>query len=509
MRVKLAGLVATILTASCAVHIGTDGSSPSAPRSSQARRAAPAPPPPAPPPAVSPRPAAPAGPAAPPPAAPAVAQLGKRVPAAQSPAAAQPAPVQANAVAPSTMLSQSQNINLSRVLQIASRNPKNCGYVEVSEKNWVHIDCARYQPSARAVLHLSPRKARLVKSRKSLVLPLRSQLSLFKSSGFPALKGTSPATARPATGSSVAVGGGPATGGPAQVATTFPDSVDHREQNLEGPIKSQGGVGSCTGHSLSSTLDNAAIRAGNLKPGDKQAMTSPMHVWSRYGLPNMGAAADGNVAQPVAIYSTWQQSDREACMLFQGSGSYATECAEVYGVKANGWREDKALMAKYDRSQAEGVYKISSIEKLETEPPNMEELLGVLSSGADVWAAFLIDGRAWSNSKMTNAVISDWTDSPSGHAVVISGYRQAPTGRQFLIHNSWGESWGDKGYAWLSEKMLIKNLYYAYKVKITNGVKKEDLTDDDCAPDELIDLGTGLCAIMCNDDERPNNGCKK
>ena len=47
--------------------------------------------------------------------------------------------------------------------------------------------------------------------------------------------------------------------------------------------------------------------------------------------------------------------------------------------------------------------------------------------------------------------------------------------------------------------------------KITNGVKKEDLTDDDCAPDELVDQTTGLCAIMCGtaaNPTRPNNGCK-
>ena len=39
---------------------------------------------------------------------------------------------------------------------------------------------------------------------------------------------------------------------------------------------------------------------------------------------------------------------------------------------------------------------------------------------------------------------------------------------------------------------------------------KEDLTDDDCAPDELVDQATGLCAPMCgneSDPQRPNNGC--
>lgn len=506
MRVTLTGFatMTMILTASCAVHISTDGdgNSPSpppqpAPQAPQARRA---------PPSRSPRTAAPARPAppkpTPPSSKPGTIGLGRRTTSASPAPNGTGSPTQSNAVAPNQLLSMTQSkINFAKVLDIQKRFPKKCGYVEVSDNNWVYIDCARYQPSTKAIVHLSPRKAKVVKSGNVLLSPLRTQLSGANARG--------PAFARLLNGAKgVAVGNKPSTSGPVQVGDTFPKTVDHRASNLEGPIKNQGGVGSCTGHSLSSALDNAAIRAGRLKPGDKNAMSSPMHVWSRYGLPNMGAAADGNIAQPVAIYSAWQQNDREACMLFQARGSYATECAEAYGVKANSWREDKNLMAKYDKSQSEGIYKISSIEKLEVEPPNMEEVLGILASGADIWAAFLIDGTAWTNRAMKNAVMPDWGEPQSGHAVVISGYRETPTGRQFLIHNSWGESWGEKGYAWLSEKMLVKNLYYAYRVKITNGVKKEDLTDDDCAPDELVDLGTGYCAVMCDDDTRPNNGCK-
>jgi C1A family cysteine protease len=496
MRVKLAGLVAILLTASCAVQIGTDGNSGGGgTRAPQARRSPPPPPPPA------PRKVAP-------PPAPAPAPAPRPAPA---PA---PTPTQSNAVAPGRVLANDVNtgINISKIQEIASRAPKGCGFIEVSEKNWVHVDCARYQPAAKAIPHLSPRKVKFVQTHKQLFSPLRTLKSLQVKGGGPTTLAKPVGPGQVAVGGApgqVAVGGAPGIGGPAQIGDNFPNSVDHRAQNLEGPIKNQGGVGSCTGHSLSSALDNAAIRAGNLQPNDRDRMTSPMHVWSRYGLPNMGAAADGNIAQPVAIYATWQQNDKEACMLFQGKGSYATECAEAYGVKANGWREDKSLMAKYDKSQSEGIYKISSIEKLQVEPPNMEELLGILASGADIWAAFLLDGRNWRNSVMNKAVIPDWGEPTSGHAVVISGYRDTPSGKQFLIHNSWGTSWGENGYGWVSEKMVVKNLYYAYKVKITNGVKKEDLTDDDCAPDELVDLTTGLCAVMCGDDSRPNNGCKK
>ena len=394
-------------------------------------------------------------------------------------------------------------MNVKVVQDIKSRNPKACGFLEVADGNWVHVDCNKYQPSARSIGHLSARKLRVVKDHKQLFRPIRS-LNLKLQRGRSERTG-------PATRGNPTTGAGPATGGPMQVSEAFPSSVDHRADNTEGPVKNQGGVGSCTAHSLSAALDNAAIRAGNLKVGDRTAMTSPLHVWSRYGLPDMGAAADGNIAQPVGVYGTWPQSDKEACMMFQPGKGYAEDCAAAYGVAPGSWRSDPTLMAKYNKSQAEGVYKISSIEKLEVKPPNMEELIGILASGADVWSAFLVDGYAWSNRSMKNAVIPDWNDYSGGHAVVMSGYRDTPTGKQFLIHNSWGESWGDKGYAWVSEAMVNKWLYYAYKVKITNGVKKEDLTDDDCAPDELVDTATGLCAMMCGDEknpQRPNSGCK-
>lgn len=488
---RMFAIATMVLTASCAVQIGTDGNGGSGggsqPRAPQARRA-----PAAAPPAAAPKPAAPAsGP---------LRRLGAS-PSTAAPPAAAAQPAQSNAIAPNQLVANSAiAINLAKVQEIAKRNPKSCGYVEVSDNNWVHIDCAKYTAATKAVPHLTARKAKLVTGAQRLFTPLRLRAStLSVSPNRLTGVGRSP---------SVAVGGAPAAGGPVQIGESLPDSVDHRAKNLEGPVKNQGGVGSCTGHSLSSALDNAAIRAGKLKPGDRDRMTSPMHVWSRYGLPNMGAAADGNIAQPVAVYTAWPQNDKEACMLFQGKGSYATECAEAYGVKANGWRDDKSLMAKYEKSQAEGIYKISSIEKLQVEPPNMEDLLGILASGSDIWAAFLIDGSNWTNKKMKNAVIPDWGEPQSGHAVVISGYRETPSGKQFLIHNSWGTSWGDGGYAWVSEKMVVKNLYYAYRVKITNGVPKEDLTDDDCAPDELVDLGTGICALICPDDSRPNNGCK-
>jgi hypothetical protein len=37
----------------------------------------------------------------------------------------------------------------------------------------------------------------------------------------------------------------------------------------------------------------------------------------------------------------------------------------------------------------------------------------------------------------------------------------------------------------------------------------KDPTDDDCAPDELVDATTNQCGLMCEPEgSRPDNGCK-
>ncbi len=483
--VTLAGLVGLGCLMACQVSVSTGGNAGNGggggarPARAPARQAS-NPPPPAPPPPARVQPNTRAPQPAPQPAAP-----------AQPPQANRPSGLASTYVG-------SETVNVALIKEIVAKNPKPCGYVEVSPGNWMHVDCKQYKPSNKAIAHLSARKLKIIQKHENLWKPIR--LASFKKSNI-MIQGAPPATGG---------GGTPPFGKPGEKSEAYPGQVDHRTDNLEGPVKHQGNVGSCTAHSLSTALDNAAIRAGAMKPNDVAKATSAIHVWSGYGLPDMGAAADSNIARPIAFNTTWPHNNKQACKIMQNTdlGGYADECGRLNGVTPGTWQKDPDLMALYNKANAEGTYKISAIEKLKTSPPDFDEIVSTLASGADLWVAFLIDFPAWSDG-IKNGVIPSYTRTAGGHAVALSGYRKNPQGKwEFLIHNSWGTSWGDKGYAWIGEEMMTKKLYYAYRVKITNGVKKEDLTDDDCAPDELIDIGTGLCAIMCANDSRPNNGCK-
>jgi hypothetical protein len=404
-------------------------------------------------------------------------------------------------------------VNVQRLQ--AKSGVKGCGVSEVAPGVFVRIDCQGYTKISKVAVHMGAAKFRLLQQHKLITRPIASM----KANG--ALKGLSngsmqkigqkpapepaPAPIAPTPppapvpgGGDVKASGAPGASGGSTVSESFPDVVDHRALGLSGPVKNQGSVGACTSFALSSAVDNALRRAG------KEETISPTHIWAAYGVPNMQDAGDYNIGRGLATFDTWPYSAKEACRLARHPRE---ECDEFLGVPKNSWKSDPKLMASMGKADSSGKVKIASFEELTPKPSNTDEILQVLASGSDVWAAMLIDGSKWSNKAMKNAVIPDWGAPNGGHAVAISGYRQTPRGREYMIHNSWGESWGDKGYAWISEAMVKKNLMFGYRVKLEGEqVKPLELTDDDCAWDELVDAGTGKCGKICSDDSRPNNG---
>lgn len=511
--------LAALLLSACVVRVN-DGGGGGQPASS------PPPPPPAQPAQPAPPPANPAPPAghasligrtpaptpAPPPATPAQPTV--------APPAPPPTPPPSGGGGHLSHLTPfaREPVNVAKLEDIKKRDPKACGPMEVAAGIWVRLDCHQYTPITKAKVYMSPRKLRLMEQKKLYIRQRPIIPANMLQSRGPALLGGAGGG-----GGGEKAGGAPLAGGTVKLdGDQLPSNVDHRGEGLEGPVKDQGMVGACTAFSLSTTIDN------QLKRLKRQGTASPSHVWSYYGTPSMAVAGDQTLGKSVTNLDTWPVKHSELCKLIQPNG-YGDECEEAYGVRAGTAKSDPEIQRKLTASNANAPFNLKGIKRLQSQPPNEDELTTALASGNSLWIAMKIDGRSWVNSKMKNYVIPDWNQISGGHAIVMSGYRDTPSGRQYLIHNSWGESWGDKGYAWVSANMVRQYMHYAYAVTLDgdappapppgpnpppnpNPPPKKDpnkaivLTDDDCDADELVDVGTGQCAQICADDSRPFNG---
>jgi hypothetical protein len=363
------------------------------------------------------------------------------------------------------------------------RPDRKCGPRQLDGGHWIHLDCNVHAPvkSAKA---FTPDKLNLL---------LQGLLNLDN----PFLPGGGASSAPPSTPAP-----SPAPGTLKQkLATSLPDAVDHRKDGTEGPIKDQGQVGCCTAFSLSTAMDNAIRRQNS------SDTSSTMHVWSHYANPIVQDAGDKNLRKPIALWATWPYDERVACELDTSNdhdcGPYNPPVTQGSGA------HDPTLQGKVKDADARGVWEIAEYDTI---PRDLDTIAAFLATGADVWASMDI-GTTWLH--VQGDTIADWTalNVDGGHAFVIAGYRHVNGQRQFLVHNSWGSTWGDRGYAYVSEAMLKSFLKTAYKVVVTGkgtaapvSTPGNALTDDDCGGDQLVDSVTRKCAKMCPDDSRPANG---
>ncbi|MGH7281042.1 MAG: C1 family peptidase [Polyangiaceae bacterium] len=413
---------------------------------------------------------------------------------------AQQAPITTPRMPPA--LSRRDAMNTAH-LQQAAVQPSRCNVPkEVADGVFVHIDCFPYQRVAIAVKHATPLKIGLIRTHGARWIPIRSGAVRVGPAPTNIVRphadlGTDPSAAFALEDDRVGQSSGALTADPA-----LPDMVDHRLNGTEGPIKDQGDVGACTSFALSAVMDNALRRAS------LNITTSPEHIWAHYGVPTMEDAAEGNVNKGITTFDALPYSGKEACEIDKDS---TDDCGETYGVLPNTLGADGALQNKLRGADAQGGHHLVSFQELDISPPSLDEMTALLASGADIWVGFNIDSSVWVNRRMQNFVIPDWSSPDGGHSFAISGYRKVNGGLQFLVHNSWGSSWGDGGYAWISQAMVQKWMHLAYKV-VTDadpGTPSSPVpaqTDEDCPGDQVLDSVTNKCAGVCPDQSRPANG---
>jgi hypothetical protein len=254
--------------------------------------------------------------------------------------------------------------------------------------------------------------------------------------------------------------------------------VDHRMRF--GAIKNQGTAGACTAFAATATLEGS-IRSQLLS----LISLSEMHLWSRYFEGQIDSCL---VAAKKAGVATIAEADAI------GFG-YDDTLADQWEKKTAS--PDAAKVVQLDTA---GKYEVASLDVLANGATNgngemvasVDTIKAALAEGRDVWVA-LFTSDEWNNPQ--NGVIGDYSFSgKGGHAVALIGYRTSGT-LQFLMRNSWGNTWADGGYAWISADSLQKNLMSAFTVSVKRAGQN---TAPTCAQGQAADL-TGTCRTICSD----------
>ena len=300
-------------------------------------------------------------------------------------------------------------------------------------------------------------------------------------------------------------------------AALLPPVVDHREEGTEGPVRNQDPVGACSAFSFASAVDHAlASRTG--RPG----FVSAMHVWARYHEPSMSLPADRNINRPLTREEAWPYTPDNAMLAcsWAAKNRCAPSCrsgevcaCERLPEQYCGREVDAAWLAYADAAPVARVTEVTVVER------DRDSLLTVLAKGQDIWIAMNFTRDAYNPDRLLpvhdglSFVMPhfDPEDIRASHAMVIAGYRVRPTGVYFLLHNSWGEEWGDHGYVWVHETTLMKNLLAAYVVDAEpwdpskSRVPPRQENPSQCGGGLLPDSITGQCTPACPDGSARHN----
>jgi C1A family cysteine protease len=218
-----------------------------------------------------------------------------------------------------------------------------------------------------------------------------------------------------------------------KIVSSNPPSVDLREAWWD--VGDQGATGSCVGWS---STDGVArymfVKAGRLAKAEK---LSPRFTWMA------SKETDQFVARPETMIEEAGTSLKAAVDILRNYGAVPDALLpfKINTLMYTG--NENAFFA------TAATRKIASYINMQR---NLTSWRSWLASHGPILVGLSVD-HTWDNATATGGKLDTFMPNTvrGGHAVTLVGYR---TDGRFIVRNSWGTGWGDKGFAYPSEAYI-------------------------------------------------------
>lgn len=218
-----------------------------------------------------------------------------------------------------------------------------------------------------------------------------------------------------------------------EIAAPLPASVDLRKYCPK--VFDQGNLGSCTAQAIV-----AAIEISRKKRGDPDdTALSRLFVYYNERKAEGDTQEDAGASISDGIYS----------VIHEGV------CREKLWTYTDGQEKFKKEPPKKCYQDA-----LSNVQFLDldvsTVDQNLTAIKSVLASEKPIVLGISVFVSLMSDEVEKTGIIPLPKPDEAGdgrHAVVLAGYNDAQ--QQFLLRNSWGKSWGQKGYAWIDYDYIL------------------------------------------------------
>ena len=212
-----------------------------------------------------------------------------------------------------------------------------------------------------------------------------------------------------------------------------PNSVDLR--SYCSPIENQGSLGSCTGQAIAGAIELLNKRNGNYRDISRLFI----YYYERLILGTVNYDSGAYIRDGI-----------------KATNHYGVSLESYWPYDIRKYRQEPITEAKNDALNR----KVTRYERI----TNLEGFIDSLSNGFPIIMGFNV------YTSFMSASVARTGNMPypntkrekllGGHAVLLVGYNK--TRKVFIVRNSWGESWGDRGYFYMPFDIVKPNMSSDY-----------------------------------------------